>query len=220
MSLIFLLLGPTVMIYLGLHIADSVPLTFLLFYGWLAGVPLFAVLTGQRLSLRPALRRFGLKNDAASLRAGFWTGAVCLLGIFGGISWLRPYFFDVAYLRTLLQEWEFTGPYIYGMVFILLLVNPFLEEIYWRGFLTVKLKGQYPFWCVNLVTAAAYCLYHILSIAPMFKWPLNVIGAGPVFLAGLLWGWLRHRYDSLAGPILSHMLADAGIMLVYFRFLR
>ena len=35
-----LLVGPTIMIYLGLIVFKNVPITFLLFYGWLLAVPL------------------------------------------------------------------------------------------------------------------------------------------------------------------------------------
>ncbi|MGI5840492.1 MAG: CPBP family intramembrane glutamic endopeptidase [bacterium] len=219
MALILWLLGPTLTIYIGLHIMDSVPLTFILFYGWLVIVPVFDTVIRERYSFRLALEFFGLKLSQGSLAAGFVTGILCLVTIFAGISWLQPYFFEVTYLRKLLQEWGFSGRYVYGMVLILFLVNPVLEEIYWRGFMAAKLKDYGSFGAVNLIIAASYGLYHILSIAPMFKWPLNVLGAAPVFLAGLLWGGLRYKYGSLAGPIISHMLADAGIMLIYFKYL-
>jgi membrane protease YdiL (CAAX protease family) len=41
----------------------------------------------------------------------------------------------------------------------------------------------------------------------------------PVFLAGMIWGYMRSTSNSVAGSIVSHILADAGIMAVYVWFL-
>lgn len=40
LKMILLLIGPTIMMFIGLQLFESVAVTFLLFYGWLLGVPL------------------------------------------------------------------------------------------------------------------------------------------------------------------------------------
>ena len=40
MKLSILLIGPAIMIYIGLIMFKSVPITFILFYGWLLFVPI------------------------------------------------------------------------------------------------------------------------------------------------------------------------------------
>jgi membrane protease YdiL (CAAX protease family) len=62
-------------------------------------------------------------------------------------------------------------------------------------------------------------LYHFLSVIPLFAWPYNVFMVVPVFAAGLIWGYMRARSDAVAGGIVSHILADGGIMAVYLLFL-
>ncbi|MFI8714073.1 CPBP family intramembrane glutamic endopeptidase [Brevibacillus brevis] len=65
-----------------------------------------------------------------------------------------------------------------------------------------------------------YSLYHFLSIIPLFSWPYNIAMILPVFLAGMIWGYMRDKSNSLMGSIVSHILADSGIMAVYLVFLK
>ncbi|GAI71816.1 unnamed protein product, partial [marine sediment metagenome] len=94
-----------------------------------------------------------------------------------------------------------------------------LEELYWRGFMHQKLAKKRRPGPVILLTALFYSLYHFLSVIPLFAWPFNVMMVIPVFLAGLIWGYMRYRSGSLLGSIICHALADTGIMAVYLLYL-
>ncbi len=69
-----------------------------------------------------------------------------------------------------------------------------------------------------ILTALCYSLYHLLSIIPLFAWPYNLLAMIPVFLAGVVWGYMRQLSGSLLGCMVSHILADAGIMGMYLLF--
>ncbi|MFP3380249.1 CPBP family intramembrane glutamic endopeptidase, partial [Bacillus sp. SIMBA_069] len=92
-------------------------------------------------------------------------------------------------------------------------------EMYWRGYMHNKLTRKYKPQTVILLTALFYSLYHLLSVIPLFAWPYNVMMVVPVFLAGLIWGYMRQGHHSVVGSIISHVLADAGIMGIYLLFL-
>ncbi|WP_433750209.1 CPBP family intramembrane glutamic endopeptidase [Falsibacillus pallidus] len=207
MNTIILLLGPTIMIFIGLNLAGDITLTFSLFYGWLFLVPFL----NRKISAENKLAT-SKRNSAA---AGVISGILCILLIFGSCSLFLNTFFDLDSLRDVLDEWDFSGRNAAWLVLILIFINPFLEEYYWRSYMMDKLRNKFGSGKAILITSAFYSLYHLLSLLPMMEWPYNFIAVLPVFAAGLLWGYFRHRYQSLIAPIISHILADFGIMLVY-----
>ncbi|WP_456276097.1 CPBP family intramembrane glutamic endopeptidase [Bacillus sp. AK128] len=207
MKQILLLLGPTLMIWIGLHVLKSVPITFLLFYGWLLLIPL---LFQGRKTLR-----WGFRLKKRDVLVGLISGMVFLLAILGSVTILLDYLIDVPALQQILLDWGFTGNHVIGLIFVLLFINPVLEEWYWREFMYKRLLSKVGMISTVLITAGCYSLYHLLSVIPMFSAPLNVVSVLPVFIAGVIWAYFRYRFGHIGVSIMSHILADLGIILVY-----
>ncbi|MGG1663539.1 CPBP family intramembrane glutamic endopeptidase [Brevibacillus sp. NRS-1366] len=219
MTILLLLLGPTLLIFLGLQVIGSVPVTFLLFYSWLFLVPLADFYFVKKGSRRDILHSLGIHLHRKNVLLGLAFGAVFLLCILIVGSFFHTVFFDKNDLLQLLARWNFSGNLIAGLIAILMLVNPILEEVYWRGYMHQKLSGKHKPGAVILMTALFYSLYHFLSVVPLFAWPYNVLMVVPVFLAGVIWGYMRQQQHSLVGSIISHILADVGIMGIYLLFI-
>lgn len=204
------LIGPTAMIFIGLQVMENVAITFLLFYSWLLFVPLIdrAFLMKQ------------LKLDKRGIILGAGSGLLFFVFIFGGLSWLHVYLLDIEYLRTLLMDWGFSGRGEILLVLVLLLANPVLEEIYWRGYMfnRLRIKGS-AFYAVGM-SAVFYTLYHLLSIIPIFEAGFSFVAVLPVFIAGLFWGFIREKSGSITATIISHVLSDLGIVCVYWFIVR
>lgn len=204
------LIGPTAMIFIGLQVMENVAITFLLFYSWLLFVPLIdrAFLMKQ------------LKLDKRGIILGAGSGLLFFVFIFGGLSWLHVYLLDIEYLRTLLMDWGFSGRGEILLVLVLLLANPVLEEIYWRGYMfnRLRVKGS-AFYAVGM-SAVFYTLYHLLSIIPIFEAGFSFVAVLPVFIAGLFWGFIREKSGSITATIISHVLSDLGIVCVYWFIVR
>lgn len=196
------LIGPTIMIVLGLYAFSSVPVTFILFYGFLGVVCLLH------------RKEEVLKITPISLFIGMGSGALFYITIFGGVWLFQDQLINVEAVRSLLKEWGFSG---LGLIFVLIVINPFLEELYWRGVMLNRLGRS---GAAIVVTAIFYSLYHILSVVLLFTWPLNILLVLPVFLAGLFWAIVRKKTGSLVSVMISHLLADAGIMSIYWFLIR
>ncbi|UKS25299.1 CPBP family intramembrane metalloprotease [Paenibacillus sp. HWE-109] len=206
--ILLLLIAPTVLIYAGLYVFQNVPITFLLFYGWLFLMPV--------LFKTNVLRNLTDKTRIRHILVGIGLGTFCLVGIIVSGALLHNELFDSSQLGLLLKKWEFTGEYTIGLVFILTLVNPLLEEIYWRGFILEKLHSmKYKV----LISSFFYSLYHFLVLLPMFKGPYPLIFFLLVFFAGIVWGWMVIKFRTLWGSIICHALADTGIIVIYFSYL-
>ncbi|MBG9943797.1 type II CAAX endopeptidase family protein [Brevibacillus formosus] len=220
MKHVLLFLGPTIMIFLGLQVMSSVPVTFLLFYGWLFAVPFVDMIVLKRNTWRDTFRQIGLGTNRSNMYHGILTGLLSFFTIIVAGYFFHSFLFDKDELQNLLVQWDFSGNLVVWLILVLLVINPFLEEIYWRGYLFKKLDGKQTKRTMILLTSLFYSLYHFLSIIPLFSWPYNIAMILPVFLAGMIWGYMRHKSNSLMGSIVSHILADSGIMAVYLLFLK
>jgi len=218
MYILFLLFGPTIMIFLGLQIMSSVPLTFTLFYGWLLFVPLVDRMVLKKETFSQAASYIGFKKNWQSMKMGVLSGLIAFISIFGGLALLQSYFINVDGLLELLNEWGFSGNIVFWLILILVVINPILEELYWRGFMHEKLATRLSISMLIVLTAGFYSLYHLLSIIPMFEWPWNIISVIPVFVAGVFWSYMRQKFNTIVGGIVSHILADLGIVFVYLFF--
>ncbi|ARI78436.1 CPBP family intramembrane glutamic endopeptidase [Halobacillus mangrovi] len=204
MKMLISLFGPFSMIFIGLSIFSNVPVTFLLFYGWL--------LTGSLI-----LRKYLPKGSPRlSVISGVFSGFVLFTGIVGAVTMLHSFVLDVENIQLLLGRWKFSG---IGLVLVLLVINPILEEVYWRGVMHGYLLRSFKERIAVVLTAGFYTIYHLLSVLPLFEWPMNMFSVIPVFLAGLFWSYLRKKTGSLFAPILSHAMADAGILTVYWLYI-
>lgn len=85
------------------------------------------------------------------------------------------------------------------------LVNPFLEEAFWRGGFQNRSLWPTP-------VDALFAGYHALAVIPVLKWPFVLL----VLLALIFVGWLfrtvYRRSGGLAIPLLTHFMADIAIL--------
>ncbi len=84
-------------------------------------------------------------------------------------------------------------------------VQPFLEELYWRGYL--ECADKYFSW-----TDFAFAGYHILVLAWFIKLPWLVIAFIVLTVAAYIWRYLASKFEGLAVPLLSHIVADISII--------
>ncbi|QHJ69134.1 CPBP family intramembrane glutamic endopeptidase [Planococcus halotolerans] len=210
MKMILLLIGPTIMMYIGLYVIENVAATFLLFYGWLLGAPLIG----------RAFPKERMQLSKQGFLLGIVSGVVFFVFIFGGMIWLHEYLLDVESLRELLVYWGFIGPGEIWLVLVLLLLNPVLEEVYWRGYMFEKIRIKGSAAITITVTAAFYTLYHVLTVMQLFEVAYTLVAVLPVLIAGLFWGYIRERTGSITATIIGHGLGDLGIVCVYWFIVR
>jgi membrane protease YdiL (CAAX protease family) len=89
-----------------------------------------------------------------------------------------------------------------------IVVNAFLEEYFWRGFVSRKtgLQGSVLFWAMH---AAAASVYFDVGIALLLT--------APSLAAALAWAWMTRSSGSLWPAIVTHVAADAAILIAAHR---
>ena len=89
------------------------------------------------------------------------------------------------------------------------IIQPLLEELYWRGYLARY--NKYFSW-----TDFAFAGYHILVLAWFIKLPWLVIAFIVLIIASFIWRYLAYKLEGLVIPLLSHIVADISIIVVTY----
>ncbi|MBI2845775.1 MAG: CPBP family intramembrane metalloprotease [Chloroflexi bacterium] len=144
------------------------------------------------------LRRGGTWADLGirGFRIGYLaTGcSLLLLSFFFNLAWaiFLTYFNLQGQPEVLPLFGEGPGAFLIALL-VAGVVGPFVEEVYFRGFLFAGLRGNWGTLLALLVSSALFAIFHIL--------PTTV---PPIFVLGLFLGLLYHLSGSLWPSILMH----------------
>jgi membrane protease YdiL (CAAX protease family) len=102
--------------------------------------------------------------------------------------------------------------------------HSFLEEYYWRWFVYGQLRRWLRAAGFSPVAAGlsgvAFALHHVIVLGSYLPaehfWTATLFFSLCVAVGGAVWAWLYQRSGQLYAPWLSHLLIDAGIMLIGF----
>lgn len=100
-----------------------------------------------------------------------------------------------------LSGWQVWLPWI-----LLALINPWIEELYWRGLLLDYTK-QWPKWAGILFTSLLFALNHIaFGINSEVNSGIDLIIA--TFIMGIVWAMIYKKTNSLRWAVFSHFMVD------------
>ena len=127
---------------------------------------------------------------------------------------------EIYIVQNILHRWHVNNKYIIIFLFIMIVANSIFEEIYWRGYIFRKLTGKINIQHIILFTSGFYASYHLITTINLFSLTYALLFTSVIFLAGIYWGYVRHKYASIYIPVISHLFADLGIMLIYIRYFK
>ncbi|NHM29585.1 CPBP family intramembrane glutamic endopeptidase [Neobacillus terrae] len=125
----------------------------------------------------------------------FWTG-------FQAMQWIYPPVYSS--VNTL---YNLFSPYQYWHYFALFLIAVPGEEIFWRGFVQKRVSKYFGKFQSVAAASILYASVHIYS----GQWIL-ILAA---FLSGLVWGLLYIWKRSMPLVIISHLVFDAMVFVLY-----
>ncbi len=193
------------------------PVFFLYYIGMCLFVPFADLLLHKRLSFTDALcfLGFGRENCRSSIAAGLIHGSIILLLMMGGFFALREVFISSDIVSSLTQ-WGVSASEKWALFFLMILFNGIVEEIFWRGYTYGRLKDTLRKWPAIFIVTFFYTSYHLATVITFFK--VSFMGIQIVifiFLAGLLWGWMRYRFKDIFASTIGHTLLTLGYMTIF-----
>jgi len=90
------------------------------------------------------------------------------------------------------------------------MVNPFIEEYFWRGYLGNKTKSLHS-------SDFLYAGFHGLILIGKIHIYSIIFALAMLVLAGWFWRQIAHEDNGLLAPVLGHMVADFTILVVVYK---
>ena len=90
------------------------------------------------------------------------------------------------------------------------LVNPFIEEYFWRGYLGSPTRGLYA-------SDFLYAGFHALILTNKVQTGAILYSLTILVLAGWFWRQLARADEGLFAPVVGHMAADFTILMAVYR---
>lgn len=84
-------------------------------------------------------------------------------------------------------------------------VNPWLEELFWRGFYPSRVRP-------GLVADLLFAGYHVMVMVLFVKLPWALLTFAVLVAVAFVWRAVARRQGGLAVPVASHMAADVSIV--------
>jgi len=190
---------PYLAVVLGLHVFRSAWVAFLIYHGL---VLLFLPCKNNKALWKELLQGWDCKIGPGAIFFGVGGGLVLhLLAPTAGINQ------DM--IVPVLQRLGLKGTWWLLFLCYHSLINPWLEEILWRGKLGSLSKRP-------VLNDLLFAGYHLLVLVLFLDWIWLLIALMLLTLAGWLWRQMRRQQDGLLLPVVSHMAADASIMFVVY----
>jgi membrane protease YdiL (CAAX protease family) len=195
MNIFIFALIPYLAMILGLHVFHNAWIAFALYHG---------LILLSMLSVRD-------RGSWKELRQG-WHGKIgggaVVFGLTGGVvlTVLAPWAgIDKTMIAPILSRLGLHGIWWPLFVFYHALVNPWFEEVFWRG--KLGSKNKWP-----VLNDFLFAGYHLLVLVLFLDWMWMLLAFGILTLAGWLWRQLKRHCGGLLLPVVSHAAADASIM--------
>ncbi len=85
-------------------------------------------------------------------------------------------------------------------------VNPFFEELYWRGLLFGKFRER---WLVSAAySSVMFGVFHYVALQPLMPHLLTPYALLVITIFGFLWAVLYHLSGTLLTPYICHSISD------------
>ncbi len=191
---------PYTAIFVGLFVFKNAFAAISIYY---VGIIIFSGITGGFRFIKSIFSGWDIRIAVFAVIMGVLSGVVVYmawnLSALEGIS-----------LKDVFAEYGLQGIRVYIFVALAILVNPVIEEVFWRGLLGVK--DRRISWL-----DAAFVGYHVPALLLVIK-PLMAILAF-IVLCGAGWGlrFIRNKLGGLIVPYFAHLAADISIVIsIYF----
>lgn len=217
--LLISILAPASILF-GAGLLKNTLLTLILFHGGICILPpLIEMKINRRHSLKKIFQILGFKNFAVAGASGVKAGLVFAAIIFLFFFLFHDRLIDIKKIERLLSTWNFTIEHSLFFSVFMAIGNSFFEETLWRGYVYHKLVILKGIRFTVLFTAIFYASYHFFIAAMLFSVGIAALFTIAVFLAGVFWGYLRNRTDSLWAPFVSHFLVGISLMISHHLFI-
>jgi uncharacterized protein len=142
-----------------------------------------------------------------------WSLGAILFGALGGglLYFLWPYLGIHSFnFNASLTKLGLNGRDWIAFILYFSLINPWMEELYWRGYLGSDKRGP-------ILADGYFSGYHLIVLGMYVGLPWLLVSFIVLGVAAWLWRQFARSTGGLLLPVLSHLAADLSLILVIYR---
>lgn len=196
------ILMPYLAVWLGLYIFHS---------GWIAIFLYHAVIIALVTMAKAWPGREAFRTNTPMWKIALFGLAGCSAGVL--VYFLWPFLNFSSSLGEVLLRWGLTPNAWPFFIAYSALVNPWLEEIYWRGWLGSAAKRL-------ILHDFIFGGFHLVVLAPFLSLFWLTIALLALTFSGWIWRQVDRVEKSMLATSLFHMAADVSILLVVWSTVR
>lgn len=216
------MLAASLSVIIPLTLFENVAVVFVLYYLVMCiAVPIADLIILKRLNFIGFLRLIGFTKTSIknSLLIGFGHGFIFFSLTIGGFLIFKSAFINNDIVK-ILARWGISNNNKWIVFILMVLFNGIVEEVFWRGYTFAKIKDCMNKWLAIGLVTLFYTSYHLTTILAFLGFSylsLQIISA--IFIAGLVWGWMRFYFNSIWASTIGHTLTTLGYMIVFLSLL-
>ncbi len=157
------------------------------------------------------LRFKKIKNYKKGIILSILTFSIIFIGFF-----IINNFMDLDILKSeFINKYKLTGYKFFIASFYLVIINSFIEEYFFRGFIFLNYKNRK---IGNILSSITFSIYHISNFQNWFDNKLLLIlPIISLVIAGMIFNYLVSITDDIYNSYIPHMFADLSIVIIgYF----
>ena len=146
------------------------------------------------------------------MAAGVVSGLILAAAIVIGAYLVGAQHMDLAPLHRAVREMNLATPaaYLAGAA-AWTLVNSLVEEYVYRWFVLRQCEVLLPPAAAVIASAAIFTIHHVIALNQYLEPGFTALASAGVFVGGIVWSTLYHRYRSIWPGWISHVLADIAV---------
>ncbi len=158
----------------------------------------------------------GKPSWSPPLRGGMAVGVVSGLILASAIvlgAWLADVqHMDLEPLLAAVREMNLATPAAYfAGATAWTLVNSLVEEYVYRWFVLRQCEVLLPSPVAIIASAAIFTVHHVIALNQYLEPGFTALASAGIFVGGVVWATLYHRYRSIWPGWISHVLADVAV---------
>lgn len=206
--LLLLIILPPIFIFVSREMFEANYLTSSI-YKIIFLTPLFYRLWIERKSLKQSiLEGISFENFKKNILKLFVFGAF-LAGIYLASFFIFRSHIDLGFIGEKLKE--LANINIENIIFIglyIIIINSFLEEFFWRGFVFEKLRKFLRPWMAYLISGIAFSFHHMVFYYNWFNPGFFILVTFGLFMYAMILNYIFEKYRDLLSCWLVHSLSD------------
>jgi len=211
---------PLVFVFFGLVIFKNILITFILYHIIICMV--LPVINYYFWDHKPAplSEMLGLgRKDKRSILQGILIGAVFFIGIIIFFDFVHFNFLDKKHINNILNSLGFSSNIFIYFAIYFILINSVLEELFWRGYLYYQFGKSIRIPFSSVIISFFFIQYHFFVIGLIFSVQVAFVFIPVIFIVSVIWCYLRHINSNIYAPLISHIMADMALIMVFYKYL-